>query len=279
MKLANTELFDGSLWPPGMPRSLELTPLYAARYQGPLAPRRAPLTAHGHWELIWVFDGHGRMRVGHHPAQTWVLIPETVCLVPPDCPHLEESTGDLDILWVGLQGTVVEAAAPVPTRLALAEGRDLLDRLAEYAIHRHLPVGPEMDGLVRLIHGMVTRRLRDEGNSPVLDRIDATVRWLAGEYLRNLSVADMAAHHGSSEGHFSRLFRARTGMTPMSYLNRIRIEQARRWLENSGLEVSRIAELCGFRCPHYFARVFRRVTGVAPSSLRAKTHAQPRIRP
>ncbi len=65
-------------------------------------------------------------------------------------------------------------------------------------------------------------------------------------------------------------FRRVTGMTPMEYLERVRMEEARRLLEE-GLPVVRVAEQVGFQDALYFSRRFRLMHGLAPTAYRGIT--------
>jgi AraC-like DNA-binding protein len=75
-----------------------------------------------------------------------------------------------------------------------------------------------------------------------------------------------AAHLGRSR--FAQRFRQVTGSSPMRYLERLRMEEARRRLEEDA-SVGRAAQLAGFEDPLYFSRRFRALHGVAPSAYRA----------
>ena len=67
-----------------------------------------------------------------------------------------------------------------------------------------------------------------------------------------------------------KLFKKETGVTPHDYLNGIRMDRARQYVENgitnsySNFTVSQIAEACGFAEPLYFSRVFKKYFGVSP---------------
>ncbi|MGN0824076.1 MAG: helix-turn-helix transcriptional regulator [Candidatus Coproplasma sp.] len=67
-----------------------------------------------------------------------------------------------------------------------------------------------------------------------------------------------------------KLFKKETGVTPHDYLNGIRMDRARQYIENgitnsySNFTVSQIAEACGFAEPLYFSRVFKKYFGVSP---------------
>ena len=57
-------------------------------------------------------------------------------------------------------------------------------------------------------------------------------------------------------------------MTPIAYLNRYRINQAKTLLEEGDKNVTEIAMLVGFLDSGYFSRVFRRQVGVSPDAYR-----------
>lgn len=85
-----------------------------------------------------------------------------------------------------------------------------------------------------------------------------------------VNVPALAASCGMSESTFRRGCKLLTGMSPLAYLRQIRMEQARRLLENGELRVRDVAQECGFNDEFYFSRVFRQETGCAPSTYRAK---------
>jgi AraC-like DNA-binding protein/ligand-binding sensor protein len=81
-----------------------------------------------------------------------------------------------------------------------------------------------------------------------------------------LSLGEAARALGVSTGHLSRMFRQVTGLTFRDYVISRRIEHARLLLLDPLNNVSVVAERCGFSTPSYFARVFRKVVGCAPTA-------------
>lgn len=92
-------------------------------------------------------------------------------------------------------------------------------------------------------------------------------------YARPLSREDLARHVNASDGHLARCFRQETGLTPMVYLNRYRVQQAQTLLATTGQSVTAIALACGFSDVNYFSRVFRHETGQSPLAYRRKEQA------
>lgn len=93
-------------------------------------------------------------------------------------------------------------------------------------------------------------------------------RWAANNPAEKLSVEVLAKRMGLTRRHFSRLFRAEVGITPAAWVESIRIEAARRLLED-GIEVpKRVATLCGFADADTLRRAFVRQLGVTPAEYR-----------
>jgi len=84
------------------------------------------------------------------------------------------------------------------------------------------------------------------------------------------AVEVMAARAAMSPRHFARAFRAETGVTPARYVEQVRVEVARRRLEESGDAVERIATTCGFGSAETLRRVFHRQFGVSPAEYRRR---------
>jgi signal transduction histidine kinase/DNA-binding response OmpR family regulator/ABC-type sugar transport system substrate-binding protein len=87
-------------------------------------------------------------------------------------------------------------------------------------------------------------------------------------YTEQISLTDIAAYVGLSEQHLIRSFRSEIGITPIDYLKRYRIGQAKALLEEGSKSVTEVAAEVGFSTSSYFARVFRGEVGVSPSVYR-----------
>ena len=97
--------------------------------------------------------------------------------------------------------------------------------------------------------------------------------WAAEHLADDLSVEALAAQVHMSVRNFSRVFRRDVGRTPADFIERIRVEAARRRLEEVGGGLQQIARECGFGSPDSMRRSFLRVLRVAPSDYRARFHA------
>ena len=84
------------------------------------------------------------------------------------------------------------------------------------------------------------------------------------------TVEAMAQRGGFSTRHFTRVFRAEVGCTPARYVEKVRVDAARRALETTGTGLVPIAAACGFGTAETMRRAFLRQIGVTPSDYRSR---------
>jgi transcriptional regulator GlxA family with amidase domain len=94
--------------------------------------------------------------------------------------------------------------------------------------------------------------------------------WVAEHPEADLSVPSLAAQAAMSPRNFARVFTRQVGMTPARYVEAIRVEAARRRLEETGDGVEGIAARCGFGSAESMRRAFLRVVRVSPHAYRGR---------
>jgi AraC-like DNA-binding protein len=87
-------------------------------------------------------------------------------------------------------------------------------------------------------------------------------------YTEPVARAELARHVGLAEDYLTNCFHKEVGMTPIAYLNRYRVTQAKLLLIQSDTSIGEIAAAVGFGDSGYFSRIFRREVGVAPEAYR-----------
>ncbi len=100
------------------------------------------------------------------------------------------------------------------------------------------------------------------------DAIGEAIAYIHSHLSEPILLEDAAACCGLSLSRFKVKFKEETGATPREYINRVKIEQSKRLLEN-GASVTDAALELGFATPNYFASTFRKYTGRTPSSYRS----------
>lgn len=104
---------------------------------------------------------------------------------------------------------------------------------------------------------------------PVRRGIDYITRF----YRDSLQLKRLADRVEMSMYYFARLFRKETGLTPMDYLNRYRIEQAKRLLTSSDKPIAQVGAMVGINDATRFARLFRRYAETTPLRFRTRARA------
>lgn len=102
------------------------------------------------------------------------------------------------------------------------------------------------------------------------EKVAAALRYIQVNGAQDLSIEKLAGIAHLSPYHFSRLFKQTTGLTPHQYVLHRRIEEAKRLLGETRLDLVEIAERLGFRDQSHFTERFRRVTGATPKRWRHK---------
>ena len=99
--------------------------------------------------------------------------------------------------------------------------------------------------------------------------------WVLDNLHKPLNVELLAKHVGMSPRHFARSFTQEMRVTPAKFVERIRLETARRRLEESQSSMEQIAERCGFSSVNAMRAVFQRAIGVPPGQYRQRFRSTP----
>lgn len=95
------------------------------------------------------------------------------------------------------------------------------------------------------------------------------INYMTSQYAHPVSIEQMCASLGYNRAYLSRIFKKETGISPVTYLLKLRIDQAKRLLrERPELSVEQVSASVGLTDPLYFSRQFKRFCGQSPSSYR-----------
>ncbi len=104
--------------------------------------------------------------------------------------------------------------------------------------------------------------------TPKMLRIEKSLTYIRQNYAQQLILKSVAEKSGMSQFHFCRMFKNQTGYTLTEYLNRMRVEVAKKRLRTEGMNITEACFSVGFSDVSYFSHVFKRVTGTTPSAFR-----------
>lgn len=178
-------------------------------------------------------------------------------------------TVDPDPIFVrdGDVSTSAGVTAGMDLALALVEddyGRDVATRVA-----RHLVMFIRRPGGQSQFSELLEAQAGDRG--PLRDLLG----WVAEHPDEDLSVEALAARAHMSSRNFARVFARRVGRTPARFVERVRVDAARRRLEESDAGLEEVAAGCGFGSADAMRRVFLRVVRVTPGDYRKRFRTKP----
>lgn len=132
---------------------------------------------------------------------------------------------------------------------------------AAHAVARFFALQWHQEGLTPYI---VFEGKRDHGDAEVL----AAQEWLDGHFSVASPVEEVIGRSRLAARTFKRRFTNATGLTPLAYVQRLRIEHAKRRLERTDAPIERISWQVGYEDAAFFRRLFKRVTGLTPGAYR-----------
>ncbi len=257
---------------------------------------RPDLPEHRHaggWEICFLERGNQFFEVGQ---RTYRLRGGDVFVTYPDEPH---STGGNPsapgiLYWLNIR---LPRQGGRLLRLPRVESDPLVESL-QHLPHRHFR-GSQQTKLIfkelfrwydhREARHRATR-LRTAVVRLLIDIIDASGRHARSQSSERMAevlrlihespqqefcLRDLAERVHLSLSHFKKRFKAETGLTPLQYVLREKIEAAKRSLRNPEKSVTDVAFDLGFVSSQYFATVFKRITGSTPSQYRGDTVPRP----
>lgn len=101
--------------------------------------------------------------------------------------------------------------------------------------------------------------------------VEQAIHYMRENIENRITMDEVLRYVGYSQSHFSTVFKKKTGMSPLSYFNRLKVEHACKLLKTTDLKVNQICYKVGIEDSLYFSRLFSKVMGMSPSEFRIKS--------
>lgn len=109
---------------------------------------------------------------------------------------------------------------------------------------------------------------------PITDADECAIGYINRHYTNRFSVPELARRCAVSETVYRRRFRRLTGLSPVQYINRLKIEKACQLLDSDDISPGAVSEFLNFYSLPYFYKVFRDQTGMTPNKYREQQGAK-----
>jgi AraC-like DNA-binding protein len=229
--------------------------------------------------LLACVSGKGHATLG---GREWRVEPGDLLFLPPREAHSygADELSPWTILWAHFRG---ERAGDYLSMLGVSRNQPLVTvsdtgplagafedafHFVTYGFGQAALIGLAT-GFVRML-GVARVLQRTAGSQPLKteNRLLQTLATLRESLEKPWTVETMAHDAGLSVPHFTEMCRRQTGMPPLAYLIRLRLQRAMDLLQQGQHNVEEVARAVGYEDPFYFSRLFRKHLGIPPSACR-----------
>jgi len=193
-----------------------------------------------------------------------------VLFYPRGEPHTEQAVGDepLETLFMGWRwrpgNDVLSNAWP----LMVNDRNGRINMLMQWMRELYFSNQSKENQRVYLLLDALLSEFEHLAQPPEHLLIEQAKAYIQHHLAEPISLDQIASQVGLSKYHFSHMFKRLTNQTPMTFLRHERVEAARSLLLSTPWSLQAIASQVGLVDEYHLSRVFRRVTGIAPSQLR-----------
>lgn len=279
-----------------MPENCALFALLGERWRQKYERDIDFLHFHNYLEIGYCYDGRGVMTLGEQEYQysgsEFTVIPKnylhTTNSAPGTLSSWEYLFVDVDRLLdknvSGTPGHTENLIRRINSRAIFAESSEhpkvaeLIRSVMDVMRRHELFCQEEAEGLMMALLSEVARKNETSNGETVNARggvksdelIFRILDYISEHYSEDLKVNDIACWAHISETHFRRIFSSYMNMSPLEYINQVRIQAACEYLKKTDEPVAMIAAKCGFPVNSTFNRNFRHLMGESPAEYRKR---------
>jgi transcriptional regulator GlxA family with amidase domain len=150
--------------------------------------------------------------------------------------------------------------------------------LSMYLIDRYCGREVAMESSKTMLHDfgrssqspyMVFLFQKDHGDPQIVEAQE----WIEKNYMESINILSLSQKYGMSQRSFERRFKKATGDSPLFYVQRVRTEAAKRYLETDNQTFNEITYKVGYEDSSFFRKIFKNHTGLLPKEYRKKFQA------
>ena len=102
------------------------------------------------------------------------------------------------------------------------------------------------------------------------DEITNSIKYMKKNIKSLFSVDQLAKNQNLSVSHYTRLFRSKTGSSPIQYFNQLKVQLSCQYLYFSDRKIKEICNEIGFDDQYYFSRLFKKLMGISPAKYKGQ---------
>lgn len=254
---------------------------------------------HNHLEIGYCYEGEGTMILGEEEV---TFSDNQFTVIPRNFPHTTNSTPGTvsrwEYLFVDVEKLLYESA---PAAMSEKRIKYIIKGIDSRAFLKSAEESPKIAWMIRQILDIMRdadelyleeaegilmallvnimrendtltkeRERNEEIGGKVTTAISTALDYITLHYMENIKIEDLSAVCHMSEAHFRRLFVSCMKVSPLEYINQVRIQTACEYLKKTDALISEIALKCGFSTLSTFNRNFKEIKGITPGEWRKR---------
>ena len=136
---------------------------------------------------------------------------------------------------------------------------------AAEALFQAKDAGTILEEYERIVDKILVNSRTDSNEKEIILRIKGIVE---REYMKDISLNDIAEQVHLSPAYVSYLFKQESGQSLVKYMTDVKMAKACRFLEDKDMKIAQVGRACGYENPSYFNRLFKNYYGVTPKQYR-----------
>lgn len=247
--------------------------------------KHCDLHSHNSWEIVLNVSGTGIALVGE---KNYSFSPGTIMCIPPKLPHMKTSENGFydiyfhtDTLFFAMQppsGSLKKAGKGFPLILQ-DDDRQSFQVLLSLMLRFHYQA-PKNEAVLLSLHNAALQLLNSWADR---DLADPVIEYIQNRLISSftdpeINITSILLESGYTKDYIRRRFCKALGVTPNEYVTNLRINYAKQLLSQKeilNLTVADVGNMCGYYDAGYFARIFRRQTGISPRNYPSGVSVSP----
>lgn len=232
-----------------------------------------------HFLIHFIVDGKGKF---YHNDKIYEVNPNQMFLICPDETTYYEADerSPWTYLWVGFNGSraityLKEIGLTIDNPVISVKNYEYVIQCLEDIIESSKLIrGGEVRMLGHLylfLSLLIEESLRTDARTLQDDYIHKAIEFMEMNFVRNITIQDIAHHLNLNRSYFSKLFKSKLNKSPQQYLISLRINKACDLLiQNENLPINNISRSVGYPDQLVFSKTFKRLIGLVPSDFRLR---------
>ena len=219
---------------------------------------------HQAYELVYYLKGSGSTTIN---GVKYEYFPNTFAITEPNHMHDEYHSEETYVIYIvfTFKGKVIDLIDGIFFDDTGNIIRHILEEMKKefYTQSNYFKI--KLSLLTEQLIIEITRIFEKQQSS---NNLSLAIKYLNENYSEKVNLKILAERSGYSYNHFRRLIKKHTGLSPINYIIRQRLENAKYLLKCTSLPISHISQECGFSSESQFCSMFKKVTQQTPKIFR-----------